>query len=36
MVGWLESRGGEVAGVQGWWGLINCCFAQKGLQLQWW
>ena len=28
VVTWLES--------QGWWGPMNCCFAEKGMQLQWW
>ena len=24
VVGWLEPRGGEVVGGQGWWGPTNC------------
>ena len=34
--GLVEPRGGRVVGVQGWWGPMNCCFAQKGMQFQWW
>ena len=36
MVGWLEPKGGEVVGAKGCQGPMNCCFAQKGMQLKWW
>ena len=33
VVAWLEPRGGDVVGAQGWWGPMNC-FAEKGMLLQ--